>query len=212
VCCHSFFPTVPGVRCRAANITCDGGGARCDEGGVRGARESGVRSTTRARRRPARCATPPSHAVECQSRPRATRIGLRGRGLRWVEGDVWRRATLVTVVLALLSIVILTACTFAQLSDLPLNVRTVEVDLRNEKHLQEVILSQRRVAMVTGAGWSTLPPYGPPHHRLSPPAPPAPPPHAQRHLHDIARAAIRPCHRHARRRHRRRRCRRRPSR
>jgi hypothetical protein len=42
----------------------------------------------------------------------------------------------VTVVLALLSIVILTACTFAQLNDLPLNVRTVEVDLRNEKHLQ----------------------------------------------------------------------------
>ena len=64
------------------------------------------------------------------------RSGLRGRGWRWVEKNVWRRATLVTVALALLTVLITTAITVAQLSDLPLKVRTAEVDLRNEKRLQ----------------------------------------------------------------------------
>ena len=53
-----------------------------------------------------------------------------------MEKNVWRRATLVTVALALLTVLATTAITVAQLSDLPLKVRTAEVDLRNEKHLQ----------------------------------------------------------------------------
>jgi hypothetical protein len=53
-----------------------------------------------------------------------------------VAKNVWRRATLVTVALALLTVLITTAITVAQLSDLPLKVRTAEVDLRNEKRLQ----------------------------------------------------------------------------
>ena len=113
------------------------GGARGDEGGVRGAHESGgVRSTSGGADAQQGAQTTVATPLSCQSRPRATRSGLRGRGWRWVEKNVWRRATLVTVALALLTVLITTAITVAQLSDLPLKVRTAEVDLRNEKRLQ----------------------------------------------------------------------------